>query len=165
MNLQDRWVELEARERKAIVVGVCILAFGIVYGLLWRPLDQSVRVRTEQVRSMRSDLAWMRQATVKIRALRGHNIQAKAVIGGSLLGVIDKSAREQGLDKAIVQLTPQGSDEVSVSLKPVDFARLVRWLGVLQQQGVRIRTFSLIPSGVGQVRSSMTLSRTPVAST
>ncbi len=165
MNLQDRWAELEARERKAIVLGVCILAFGIVYGLIWRPLDQSVRVRTEQVQNMRSDLTWMRQAAMEIRALRGNNVKTRVSSGGSLLSVIDKSAREQGLDKAIVRLTPQGGDEVSVSLKPVNFSRLVRWLGALQQQGVRIRILSLTPSGVGQVRSSLTLGRMSAAST
>jgi len=165
MNLQDKWVQLEARERKAVVLGVCILAFGIVYGLIWRPLEQSVRVRTEQVQNMRSDLAWMRQAAAEIRALRGNNVKANAISGGSLLNVIDKSARQQGLDKSIVQLTPQGDGEVSVSLKQVNFTRLARWLGALQQQGVRIRTLSLIPSGVGQVRTSLTLNRAPAAST
>ncbi len=164
MNLQNKWLELETRERKAVVLGACILAFGIVYGLIWRPLVRSVGVRTEQVQSMRSDLTWMRQAAIEMRALRGNGVKTGVVRGGSLLSVVDKSARGQGLDKAIVRLTPQGDNEVSVSLTPVDFTRVVRWLGALQLQGIRIRKLSLAPSGAGQVRCSLTLKRTPVSS-
>ncbi len=108
----------------------------MLYVLVWEPWQDTLqRLRTEAA-AQRTDLAWMRAAAREIQRLSAtREVNAPAhPNGGSLLTVVDRTARAAGLGSALKRVEPQGTDRVRASLEGAAFDTLVRWLGRLERE-------------------------------
>jgi len=79
-------------------------------------------------------------------------IAAAGPMGGasneSLLVIVDRSARESGLDKALAGSEPSGAGGLSVRLQKASFDQLIMWLARLgQQNGIRVDSASIDNAG------------------
>lgn len=153
------WSGLAVRERWFLTLGVVILLAGMAYTLAWRPISRDIALSRERVDLLRSDLSWMRAASAKIHAL--HKVGAsRSKPGGSLAGLIDRSTRRLGIEQAITQLTSEGDNAVSVSLADVAFAKLLRWVEQLAEQGVGVKRLDLTPAASpGRVQATLVFVR------
>jgi len=137
------WLDsLEPRERKLVIGGGVFLAIFMVYQIAWAPFANGVADMQLKLNKTQQDLIWMQQAADEVRTLRGSSGR-KPAYGGSLLGLIEKTARQKGLGSSIRKVQPEGQNGVRVWMDKVSFDAVMGWLDELQaKQGVTISHFT-----------------------
>ena len=142
IKLQTWLDSLNPRERRLVIGGGIFLAVFLVYQITWAPFVNGVADMQDKVDKQQQDLIWMQQAADEVRRLQGGGTR-RAVNSGSLLGLIEKTARQKGLGSSIRKVQPEGQNGVRVWMDKVAFDEVMGWLDDLQaQQGVTISLFS-----------------------
>lgn len=131
---------LEANERRMLIIGAPLLLVMLLYAGVWDPLvgkAEALRVSTAEQQSL---LAWMRGAAQEVKQLRGSGGQrVKSASGGSLLSLVDRTAKSGRLGPALKRVQPDGEASVRVWLESASFDDTVRWLTALEtRHGVRV---------------------------
>lgn len=137
-QLKQYWDRLQARERRVLLVGAVALVLLILYAVVWEPLVDGRARLAREVTEQRALLAWMEQSAREVQVLRGN--QASQGLGGqSLMSVVDRTARAEGLGEVLERVQPDGEKAVRVWLTQAPFDQSLRWLDKLTTiQGVRI---------------------------
>lgn len=158
--MKDWIAGLAPRERLALLLGAAAVLVLLVWLLGWKPLaEEAERLETANERQ-RETLAWMREASAEVEALRRAGPQRTAAAGGSLLGLVDRLARQAQVKDRIRRLQPEGESMVRVEIEATDFNRLIGWLGRLQKQGVETTSLSLTRvEGSNEADARLTLER------
>lgn len=138
------WLDsLEPRERKLVIGGGVFLVVFMLYQLTWAPFANGVTDMQAKLDKTQQDLIWMQQAAEEVRALQGSSGGRRATYAGSLLGLIEKTARQKGLGSSIRKVQPEGQKGVRVWMDKVAFDAVIGWMDELQaKQGVSISHFS-----------------------
>jgi general secretion pathway protein M len=146
--------QLSARERRlATVGGVAALALLILAILL--PLQQHVGAGQERLARKRDDLLWLRSMAPQLAGLR----TSVPSLHESLVVVVDRTARQAGLDKALVGSQPSGDGGLNVRLEQTSFDGLITWLSQLRESyGVKVDS-AVVDAGnsPGTVNASLVL--------
>ena len=146
--------KLSERERRMVLLGgiaaVVLLILAIVL-----PLSRNISQARQRVTNKQVDLAYIQQATPELRSA-GPVSQAS---GASLVVLIDSSARESGLGKALSSSEPTGDGGLRIRLERAPFDGLVAWLARIgQQHGVRVESAEIEQAGeAGLVNASLVL--------
>jgi len=132
------WTKLEVREKAVLVFGGVSVAIAALYLFTWEPFYNRLHSLRQSVLEERINVAWMKQAEVETRTLRGILSPDKPVrTGESLLALVDRSARAAGMSASLKRVEPEGKDKVRVWLEDVIFDVLIPWVADLQKsQGV-----------------------------
>jgi general secretion pathway protein M len=146
---------LSEREQRLVKFGgigaVLILIFGVLL-----PLDSSVAKARARITQKQADLVWMRNVAPVI-ATSGpvHNRGT----GESLIVIVDRSARESGLEKALAGSEPNGPGGIQVRMEKASFDAMIGWLSRLSQQnGISVDGASIDSAGApGMVNASIVL--------
>ena len=139
---------LNPRERRLVVGGGIFLIIFILYQLTWAPFANGVVNMQTKVNKQQQDLLWMQQAAQEVKSLQGGSGGRGATYRGSVLGLIEKSARQHGLGESIRKVQPEGQKGVRVWMDKVAFDRIMSWLDELQtKQGVTVSSFSAENTG------------------
>jgi type II secretory pathway component PulM len=140
------------RERRMLAVGAVALLLILVFGIIL-PLDRGVAHAKTRLTQKRADLAWMQGVAPEIA---GH---VPMTSGESLILIVDRSARESGLEKALAGSEPGGQNSLSVRLEKASFDKLVAWLGrIAQQNGVVVDSATIEKTGApGEVNAAIVL--------
>lgn len=138
------WLDgLNPRERRLVIGGGLFLSLFLLYQLTWAPFANGVASMQTKVSKAQQNLIWMQQAADEVRSLSGGAAGGRPVHTGSLLGLIEKTARQRGLGSSIRKVQPEGQDGVRVWMDRVSFDAVMTWLDELQQkQGVMVASFS-----------------------
>jgi len=133
---------LEANERRIMIGGGGLLLVMLLYVGIWEPITNkmdALRVSTAEQQSL---LAWMRGAAQKVKQLRGHaGRPVRPASGGSLLSLVDSTAKSGRLGGALKRVQPDGDAKVRVWLEAANFDDLVRWLTTLEtRHGVHVES-------------------------
>lgn len=156
--MRQYWSNLQPRERHTLLGGGIALALILLYALVIDPFHQELKRLQQSVESQEADLAWMQQASVEAKRLRGNNPAARSVSGQSLMSLIDSSARSTGLAGSIKQIKPEGQG-VKVRLEQVAFDDMLLWLEQLNVKH-RVNVGSLVMERLpqpGRVNASVAL--------
>ena len=151
------WQNLQTREQRTLLFGGVALAVLLIYSLILEPFAQDMARMEQSVAADRELLSWMEQSALQVMALRGNG---GAKRGGSLLSLVDASAKKNGLGGALKQVKPEASG-VRLRFEEASFDGMVRWLGRLGvEQGVGVTSLTLerLPSP-GQVNATVVLAR------
>ncbi len=154
------WRGLAPRERLALALGGAAALLLLAWGLLWAPLQERAARLREQVARQEAEVAWMRRAAAEAARLRAAAPRTRP--SGSLLGLVDRTARAAGLGQALARVQPQGEARVRVRLEGAPFDGLARWLGELAAAGLRVEELDVereARGGEGRVRARLTLAR------
>lgn len=133
------WAGLAARERVMLGGGGLVLALVLLYLLIWEPLAAQRQQLRADISALSADLAWMQQVAgqVKRRAAQQGN-QPAAAAGGSVLTLVEVSARAAGLHGSLERVQPEGQG-ARLWFAETGFDGLLHWLGELEQrQGLRV---------------------------
>ena len=154
------WNGLDARERRMLAVGGVAVVLTVAYLAVIEPLMQYREQLESTVERKRETVAWM-QAAVRELGNRPVAQAAGNVDTGSLLTLVDTSARNALLGNAIKRVQQDGQQAVRVRFEAAAFDDLLLWLGGLQQQyGVVVKDFTLDKADApGRVDASITLVR------
>lgn len=138
------WLDsLNPRERRLVIGGGIFLGVFILYQVTWAPFSSGVEKMQSKVNKQQQDLIWMQQASEEVRGLKGGSGNTQRSHSGSLLGLIEKTARQKGLGSAIRKVQPEGQNGVRVWMDKAAFDTVMSWLDELQvKQGISITNFT-----------------------
>ncbi|MCW8919196.1 MAG: type II secretion system protein M [Gammaproteobacteria bacterium] len=140
--MRHYWHNLQAREQRTLLLGGVVTLLLLLYGTVLDPFAQEMQRLEQRVAEDRELLAWMEQAAVQVKQLRGSGA-ARRADGQSLLSLLDASAKQSGLGAALKQVKPEGVG-VRLRFETAGFDALVGWLGRLAaEQGVGVTTLTL----------------------
>jgi general secretion pathway protein M len=146
---------LNPRERRiAIVGGIAALLLLILAILL--PLQRHVGAGEQRLERKRDDLVWLHSMAPQLAGLR---TSGAPPLRESLVVVVDRTARQSGLDHALVGSQPSGDGGLNVRLEQTPFDGLVAWLAQLRESyGVRVDS-AVVDAGTsaGTVNASLVL--------
>lgn len=124
------WSERTLREKALIAVGAFLLAFAILYGILWAPARNHREQLTAALPTLQHDTAQMRA-----QAATAHSLGAAAAVpaptGSALQDAVKESLQKQGIANAQVDPTGNG---VRVQVKNAAFSAWVAWLDSARRQ-------------------------------
>jgi general secretion pathway protein M len=146
---------MSQREQRLVKIGGIAAVLILIFGVLI-PLDSSVAKARARITQKQADLAWMRNVAPVIAA------SGPAHSGGngeSLIVIVDRSARESGLEKALAGSEPNGPGGIQVRMEKASFDAIVGWLSRLSQQnGIGVDGASIDSAGApGMVNAAIVL--------
>jgi general secretion pathway protein M len=147
--------KLNARERR-IAIGGGIAALLLLILAIVLPLQHSIGAAQQRLERKRDDLVWLRSMAPQLAGLR---TSEPPPMRESLVVVVDRTARQAGLDKALVGSQPSGDGGLNVRLEQTPFDSLVAWLAQMRESyGVRVDS-AVVDAGnaVGTVNASLVL--------
>jgi general secretion pathway protein M len=138
--MKEWFNSLDPRERKILITGAVVLTLMSLYFLGWEPYVNKVAKLRETTAENQKTLAWMNQTAIQVKQIsRGGRQVKKDVSGQSLLGLIDKTAKRNGLGTAIRRVQPDGQNKALVRLENAKFSDVVRWVeGLQRNQGIDV---------------------------
>lgn len=138
--MKSWWAGLASRERVVLGGGATLLALMLIYLMVWEP----IAIQREQLRSdisgLSADLAWMQQVAVQVKshASQQSNQPSAGAVGGSVLTLVEVSARAAGLHGALERVQPE-EQGARLWFTDTGFDGLLRWLGELElRHGLRV---------------------------
>jgi general secretion pathway protein M len=133
------------------IAAVAILIFGVLI-----PLNSSVTKARARITQKQADLVWMRSVAPVLSTLAPTHTGGT---GESLIVIVDRSARESGLDKALAGSEPNGPGGIQVRMEKASFDAIVGWLSRLSQQnGIGVDGASIDTAGApGIVNAAIVL--------
>ena len=154
-SLLQRFSALSSREQRIALVGGVGAALLLVLAVVL-PLRRSLIAVEQRVERKRDDLVWLRSMAPQ---LTGLHPSAPLPLHESLVVLIDRTARQSGLEHALAGGQPSGNGGLSVHLEQASFDVLVTWLAQLRDSyGVRVDS-AVVDAGnnVGTVNASLVL--------
>lgn len=156
------WKGLRPREQ-ALVAGAAAFTLVVLsYLLVWEPLQQDRHDVAMRVKAHQETLAWMQQASARIKTLQSQSPSIRHQgTQRSLLSVLDDSAKRAKLRQTIQRMEPEGRSGVKLRMEGVAFDALVQWLGTLEAQyGVQVARANLTRTDApGRVNARLSLNR------
>ena len=145
MEALTHWFRAQSQRDQRVAIGGAVVALILLIGAIFVPLDRSVARAHARVQRKEADLAWMRAVTPQLAA--GAAV-GTPVSQGSLIVVIDSSARESGLGAALNSSEPSGPGALRVRLDKASFDTLVTWLARLSQRnGIHVESATIDAAG------------------
>jgi len=146
---------MSEREKRLVTFGGIAALVILVFGILL-PLDSSVTKAHARIVQKQADLVWMRGVAPVLAA------SAPAHTGGtgeSLIVIVDRSARESGLEKSLAGTEPSGPGGIQVRLEKAPFDSMIGWLSRLSQQnGIAVDGATIDSAGApGLVNAALVL--------
>lgn len=159
--LREWFDKLAPRERWLVLAAGVVMLLALVYALGLRPLYASRARAAADVEQKRQLLADMDQVASRYGpqgAGSGPSVQGN---GDSLVVVIDRSTRDEGLGTYLKRNQPEGATGVRLRMENVPFDALAAWLATVQaKQGLGIVSATFDPAGEpGRVNSNLVLDR------
>ena len=113
-QLQQRWQQLNSRERSLVSIAGVVLLICVIYFALWQPLQNGIEQRELQRSAQQDTLSWVRENTGRYLALsqQGQRPNSnKPTTGAALeLGdiprIVTEQARAQSLE--LGRMSPEG---------------------------------------------------------
>lgn len=161
MSLMSYWNNLQARERRTLLIGAVSLGVLFIYAVIWEPHQQAMQHLRDQIQGQQQDLAWMQQAAQTLRQHQASTPVRQSNGNASLLTVVDSSAKQNKLGDALKRVQPDGQQRVQVWLEKAGFDDLLRWIDQLERRlGVSVNSL-FIEKGAekGQVEAKLVLER------
>ncbi len=154
-RLQQFLARLSERERRIVLSGAIAAALLVVLATILQ-LQHSVSAIQQRVERKRDDLSWLRSVAPQLAGLQS---SAPPALHEPLVVLIDRTARDAGLQKSLVGTQPSGDGGLSVRLDQTAFDALVAWLSDLHERyGVRVDSATISPgTGAGTVNASLVL--------
>lgn len=132
--LLQYWEGLQPRERQVLSVGAVALLIIGVYALIIEPYQEKSARLEQDIAAHLETLQWMQGAAASVKALQRNGGSHKKDWKGTLLTLVDTSARQSALGDSVKKVEPEGKNGVRVWLEQASFDELLRWLNTLNQQ-------------------------------
>lgn len=134
-RLQQYLQQLSSRERWILIGGAGVALILLVLAIVL-PLQSRVSATEARIEKKRDDLIWLRSMTPQLSMLQTARPPA---LTESLVVLIDRTAREAGIGKSLVNSQPSGDGGLNVRLEKMPFDSLIAWLAQLNERyGVRV---------------------------
>ena len=153
--MREWYAGLAERERRFVNLGAVGVVLLLIIGVVL-PLNSKIAQTRQRVETKQGDLAFI-QGVLPQLAAAGPAVNVATP--ESLVVLIDSSARESGLGKALTNSQPTPDKGLRVRLDHASFDAMVAWLARLSQQhGVRVESAEIETAGeTGFVNAGLVL--------
>lgn len=118
--------QLSERDRRMLLIGICVVGVYLIDILLYAPLLHAVAFQSQQFVDKKETLLWMQQqATQKI---------PKRHTDGNLLTVFSEQLKHAPFLQYPYQLQQSGTDRVQLTFASVPYVTFMTWLHTLNKQ-------------------------------
>lgn len=139
------FASLSAREQLIVRIGAVVVVVLVLLGLIL-PLNRNIAQARQRVTAKQADLAFIQSVTPQLAS--AGPASGSSAGGASLVVLIDSSARESGLGKALSSSQPTGDGGLRIRLDRAAFDGMVAWVARLSQQhGVRVESAEIESAG------------------
>jgi general secretion pathway protein M len=147
---------MSERERRMVQIGGVIAVVMLIFGVIL-PLDSSASKAKARIAQKQADLVWMR-GVAPVLAANQQPAQG-STNGESLIVVVERSARESGLEKSLAGSQPSGPNAIQVQMQKASFDAMIGWLSRLaQQSGIGVDGATIDTAGApGLVNAAVVL--------
>lgn len=154
----ETFYKLEFRERALVIGAGVFILLALIYSQVWSPLTQSTEQLKISIATQQQNLQWMQQAAEQARQLKAQNRYKPGNRRGSLLTLVDQTAKRNKLGQHLKKVEPSAG-AVRVSLEQASFDAMVDWLQTLQaQHDITVKTISVERNEAkGRVNARITL--------
>ncbi len=155
------WATLQPRERKMLGFGLITLVVMGGYLFLVEPfIEQNARLAT-RITAQKELKRHLEKVAAEARSLRANTRGARPDGPGreTLLAIISKTSRKNGIKDAMKRITPEGSDKARIWLEEVPFDQLISWvLAINSRYGISVESINVSAEDrPGLVRAKLTL--------
>jgi len=163
--MRDWYDNLEAREQVLVLVGAVFVVIGLVYFLMWAPLNKNHNEVSASVSNWERSLAELRPLRSVAVTPGGGTTRFTGSSQQAPIITVDQTLRSRGLEQFRRRSQPTANNGIRVEFENVAFDELVVWLGDLGTQydlHVQAGSMSLqTQAGPGRINASLTLERAP----
>ena len=157
------WNQLQARERRLVVIGGLCFSLLMIWLILVSPLYQAAKSSHADFIDKKQLLSWMQPRVEQIKQLKLKTSSNSSVSSEDMLTLIEKNlkADDSGLAEVPHQLSLKDKNGVTLNFARVDYANLMTWLTTLAKtQSIKPDEVSLKRlDKVGVVSASVVLVR------
>lgn len=153
--LQRYYTNLSARDQRIALYGGIAAAVLLILAIVL-PLQRHVGALEQRVAQKRDDLVWLRSMAPQLAGLQA---SGPPPMSESLVVVVDRMARQAGLERNLVGSQPSGDGGLNVRLEQTPFDGLVSWISQLRESyGVRVDS-AVVEAGsaAGTVNATLVL--------
>ena len=136
----QRYEHLEKRDRVALNGLISFITIFLLYVLVWVPANNFLEDRKLNHERQLSLLQYLRSTEQQARASAG-NKGSTVSSSKPLLQTVSNLAGLAGIQPD--RLQPEATDGVSVWFDDVAFNNLIRWMELLNQEGITVRQVSI----------------------
>lgn len=154
--MKQWWRGLQQRER--VIVGAAGLLLGLVllHSLVWEPWRRSSETLAEDIAQAEDDLAWMREAVIRLPA--SSTTVPAAAGSGTLITRMNRLIGQAGVRTQMKQMKPVSDRELRLRFEAVAFDKLLRLLKDARAQGLGVRELRVLPDDEpGRVNATLVL--------
>jgi general secretion pathway protein M len=151
--LVQRWRALAPREQFSLGSLGAFLLLVLLYLTLWQPAQQRLIAARSAFETQRELNAYLLSQAPAARNLA--STPQQSIDPARLQGTVTATAATQGL--TIERLDNAGDGGLQLNLQPASFTQLLRWLTVLQEQGVQITEAGLDRAEDNKVAARLSL--------
>ncbi|HEB85515.1 MAG TPA: type II secretion system protein M [Gammaproteobacteria bacterium] len=144
--MKEYWQQLALREKQLLILMSVVLLTTLFYFAFWKPMKAGIEEGELHLKAQTRALVKIRQQAAEVRQLRSGGAGKQAVIAdsASLLGLIERSAKQKNINGNLQKVQPEGQREVRVWMEKVSFDQLISWLDLLSHRyAIQISEISL----------------------
>ncbi len=163
-NIKERWQQLAPREKQLLIIMSITIVISLFYFAFWKPLKTGIEDAELRLKAQTRTLTEIRKQAAEVRQLRASGIGNNSSIkdSTSLLGLIERSAKQKKIKQSLQKVQPEGQKEVRVWMENVSFDLLISWLDLLNNRyGIQINEISLERGNTPGIVSGRILLQTP----
>lgn len=127
--MKNYWYQLQTRERLMLGVGVVCCIVYLSYLILYAPLMQAVRTKTQQLHEKETTLFWLKSVQSEAKTHTSH----QAVTTGQLLTVLNEQLKEKPFKSYPYQLQQTPNGDIQLAFAEVPFTPVIKWLWTLHE--------------------------------
>lgn len=133
------WRGRSQRERTLLGVAAAVVAFGVLYGLVYAPVERARARLAQRLPQLRAEQRLLTAQVAEIERLRAQG-KAGAAAAEPLVRRVEASAMANGLRERVQSLAALGDGGVQVVTGSGPLEGWLRWLQDLRGQGVRVQS-------------------------
>ncbi|MCW8931069.1 MAG: type II secretion system protein M [Gammaproteobacteria bacterium] len=150
----QKWSSLKRSEQQLLLYGVPLILIAIIYFYIWVPYNQSIVNLKQQVTSTQEDIMWLTKLSTQIKELKTGTL-SKGSFTGSFINVVDKSIKQNKLNKYVTLLEKSGDDNIVVKYEKINFDQLIKYLGYIKNRyGISIKSIDVQRTNDGKLVNS-----------
>ena len=156
------WASLQAREQKMLGFGFIALVIMGGYMFLVEPLTEQKDQLTTRVAAQNNLKSHLEKIAAEAKLLRSKASGAKKLSGSgkdTLLAVVSKTSRENGIKDSMKRITPEGNKKARIWLEDASFNQLIAWVtSISSSYAINVESINITAEDTpGQVRAKLTL--------
>jgi len=156
------WATLQLREKKILAFGAIALVLMGGYLFVVEPFVEQKEQLTTRVAAQKKLKFHLEKVALEAKSLRTNAGDAKKLSGSgkdTLLAVVSKTSRQNGIKESMKRITPEGSKKARIWFEEASFDQLVSWVASISRSyAITVENISITAEDEpGQVRAKLTL--------